>query len=453
MRVGTYSRAYDAAWQLSELVRRSDAPVFLRTLDRTQYLPRDQLRAFQVSRLRELLIYADRYVPYYTALFRDCSFDPGELSSVSDLERLPLLTRDTLRTNSASMVSTQPRRGLFENGTGGSTGSPVQFFQDDLYHAWWKANRIRTRRWFDFDRGDRIAYLWGANQDIPDWSRRARLVVALKREKWLNTFKVTPERMEAFARVLVRWRPLHIVGYSSGLEEFARFVRESGIKGIRPRSIESSAEKLWPEQRELIEEVFGAPVYDVYGSREMGFIAAECPGRAMHVLADMRVLQIVDDRGNPMTPGETGRIVVTDLTNYAMPLIRYEIGDLGVERSGSGEPCPCGRTLPRLERVVGRSHEMIRTPAGGIHSEFFSRLFYHFPGVRKFQVRQVAPDEVVIDIVRGGGFDPGRLEAVRERIAGHTDGVLRTQFRMVDAIEPTNSGKRRFVVSEIENGA
>lgn len=244
-----YSRFYDAMWELGELARRGETRKLVRELEKSQYFAPDQLETVRLERLRALLSHAARDVPYYAVLFRDRELDPGQLESIGELHRLPVLTKDLIRANSGSLLAASPRAGLFENATGGSTGSPLTFFQDAAYLSWWKAAVIRTRRWWGFNRGDKVAYLWGADRDLPAWNGRARAAVALKRQCWLNSFKVTPERLEAYAMHLRRWQPQYLIGYASSLEEFATFVDTNELTGIRPRAIESSAEQLWPEQR------------------------------------------------------------------------------------------------------------------------------------------------------------------------------------------------------------
>lgn len=178
----------------------------------------------------------------------------------------------------------------------------------------------------------------------------------------------------------------------------------------------------------------------------MGFVAAECESRKLHVLDDLRIVEIVDEEGNPSLPGKLGTIVVTDLTNYAMPLIRYDTGDLA--EAGSGGRCACGRSFSVLERISGRSAESIRTSAGLVHSEYFAHLFYGFAGVKQFLVRQVAADEITVEIVPSEGFSADQLESIRQNIVEHTEHTLRVDFRLVDEIEPTVGGKRRIVASD-----
>jgi phenylacetate-CoA ligase len=285
------------------------------------------------------------------------------------------------------------------------------------------------------------------DRDLPDSGWRKRLVLALRRERWLNAFELSTERMLEFARCLAHWQPKVIIGYASSLQLFASFLKREGLGGIHPIAIESSAEKLWDFQRELVARVFDCPVFNVYGSREFGALAAECDQQTgLHTFSDLHVIEVVSEN-RPAADGELGKILVTDLINYAMPLVRYEIGDLARPIHVG---CQCGRGFPMLSEIVGRSSDIITTPEGKfVHGEFFTHLFYGVPDVRRFQIRQRALDDIEVLIECQDELPSLLVEKLKARMADQLGPQTRLEFHHVNDIPPTRSGKHRFTISDV----
>jgi phenylacetate-CoA ligase len=443
-----YTSIYRPVWQLRAAVARSPLFRYWQELEDTQWLSQVDLERLQLARLQRLLHHAYQHVPFYRRRFEDAGLHPDHVHSLADLRRLPVLTRDDVRQHLAELVARDvPRQGLLLNATGGSTGQPVSFYQDQTYQTYKVAAKLRYRRWYGFQRGDKVAFLWGMDRDLPDSGCRKRVSLALRRERWLNSFNVSSEKMLAFAQRLASWQPKVIIGYASSLQLFASFLKENGLDEIHPLAVESSAERLWDFQRTFVEEVFDCPVFNVYGSREFGPLAAECDRHTgLHAFTDLRVIEIVRNN-QPVADGELGEVLVTNLTNFAMPLIRYQIGDLARPTSAT---CECGRGFPLLSEIVGRSSDIISTPDGHyIHGEFFTHLFYGVPGVRKFQVRQKALNDIEILIESDEELPSQFVDKLRAKITDLVGHEVRLTFRRVDNIPLTRSGKHRFTVSDV----
>jgi phenylacetate-CoA ligase len=300
-----------------------------------------------------------------------------------------------------------PREDLIRNQTGGSTGQPVTFYLSRARKCSRAAATLRHNRWAGWEVGDRAAVIWGAPQDRPAGGCRARLRGALLREPlWLDTAALDERALLEFHAALWRYRPRVIQAYARAAVLFARFLEGRGLRAYRPLSIVTSAEVLEPEDRRLLERVFGCPVFNRYGCREVSVLASECPAHTgLHVMAEGLYVEVETPAG-PAAPGQTGCILVTDLLNGAMPLIRYRIGDMGAWAKGS---CPCGRGLPRLGHVAGRVTDFLVGADGRLVSGVFLATYVvaHRPSLGQVQIWQEKAGAVTYRVRPGPGFEPG----------------------------------------------
>lgn len=363
------------------------------------------------------------------------------------LEDLPILSRRDLQEGLEALRDpTRPKDDLRLDASGGSTGEPVRFYNDQGYDVATFATENLLHGWWGVKPWHRLAVVWGDDRDDRDVPWRARLHDSLLQRIHLNAFQIDDAKLATFTRRLRDFQPEIVQGYATALEVLADYLAQHGGPKFRPKVIRSAAETLTPRQRERIESVFDQRVIDVYGSRESAGLAAQCLFGGFHVLAHGKVLEIVDDQGAPSPPGTPGRVLVTDLTNRAFGLLRYENGDVA---SWSTEPrCGCGRPYPLLERVYGRTSDFLSTPSGArIHGEWFTHLFYGRDDVARFQVRQTALDRV--EVLTEGTLTEAAaaplLAQMRERLG---EGVV-VSWQPVDAIPSTPSGKHRFTVSEV----
>jgi phenylacetate-CoA ligase len=331
--------------------------------------------------------------------------------------------------------------------TGGSTGHTLSFYHDrnSLDHI--SAITIRGDRWAGLDIGTPNARLWGAPNELKAQGRFVnRLTNRALNRLFLDCFHLSDELLADYVEKLRRYRPKVLVGYATALATMAEFIEAHNIQDLRLQSIISSAETLFDEQRQQIESAFGCKVYNRYGCREAGPLIVECEEGRMHVSADYVHLELLRN-GQPVPPGEVGEIVITPLFNYGMPLIRYQIGDMGI--AASQVPCACGRGLPLIERVLGRTSDMLVNTRGEFfHGEYFSHLFYHQPGVRQFQVVQPDPQHLIFRTVTDQNFDTNLFEKLEETILDFV-GPMEIEWRIVDEIPPLKSGKRSFTVSMV----
>jgi phenylacetate-CoA ligase len=252
--------------------------------------------------------------------------------------------------------------------------------------------------------------------------------------------------MEHFAQTLVHFQPDFIFGYTSSVYLFAQYLEKQGITIIRPKAVQTAAEKLHNFQRELIEYTFGCKVYDHYAAQEIGVMAAECPEGGLHLAAETKYLEVCNN-DQPIRLGEMGETVVTDLTNYAMPFIRYKGGDLATL---DDKVCSCGRGLLLLREVMGRIADFFRMPSGKLVSGLYWTLrMREVPGIKRFRAHQSAIDKIEVVYEIDDGFNEEILEAKRQEIIRRLNEPVSLTFRKVDQIPLTRAGKHLFITSDV----
>lgn len=422
---------------------------YVRDLERTQWCSLEELRERQLTALMALLGTAYENCPYYRSTWDRLGLDPRAVRSVEDFSRWPLLRREDILENRDEIRTTTPGIKWISKSTGGSSGTPLHF----AYNADSDDRRVaashRGYGWANAGPGTRSVFLWGVplghgtlRNRWKDWLHSR----VLYRRTTLNTFDLSEETLPVFLRRFNRAQPDALVAYVNPLFEFARGLERRGLEPHSPRSIVVGAEKLHGFQRETIERVFRAPVFETYGSREFMLIGAECEHHAgLHLTMEHLLVEVVDDEGRPTPEGEVGNVVVTDLYNIGMPFIRYVTGDRAV--AGFGQ-CACGRGLPLLREVVGRQLDMITTPDGRrVPGEFFPHLFKDHPAIRRFQVVQ---DEergfrvkLVVDETWNGDLQASITELIRRTVGE----VVEFEFELVDEIPLTGAGKLQVVVN------
>jgi phenylacetate-CoA ligase len=417
----------------------------LRELERMQWWSRSDLELWQLMRIQQLVEYAYAHVPFYRHRYQTEDIHPADIKSLDDFENLPFLTREDVKNNLDALISPDWRGKLYLSETGGSTGTPIHFFVEDSFWRWNIALEARGRRWYNVQVGDKMAWVWGAPRDMPEWSWRKRLIAGIRRQRYLNAFMMSDSRMQAFAEMLVDWQPAIIRAYPSALSLFAKFIKERGITGIRPKAIETSAEKVTEVQRQLLEDVFQCPVVDCYGSRELGAIAWECKEGNRH-LSETHYIEI-DAGGKKAQPGQMGEVVVTSLIQYAMPFIRYKNDDIAVL---GGDNCTCGRGLHILQEVVGRTHDYLITDDGQfVHGLFFAYIFRVKPEVVRYQIYQPDRKNLEVRVVCRQEIDSAWIEQVKGEIQARFGDSVNVLLQIVDRIELTPAGKHRYIISDI----
>jgi phenylacetate-CoA ligase len=422
-----------------------------RQLEESQWFSAERVAELQRNKLQRLIKFAGRNVPYYRNTFRDLGISASFDLKVDEFQEIPILTKQIIRERLDDLVSEDLcGNGLINNSTSGSTGETLRYYTDFLSVPYRKAAGIRSHSWSGWRLGDRSVSLWGAQLDekkattIRGWLHRR-----LTSQRFLSSFDLSVEKMDEYVRTIQAFKPVEIFAYPGPMERFADHCIQRGVKFPSVRSIVTSAETLWPHQREVIEQAFGVKIFNQYGCREVSQIATECEHHdGLHISAERVLLEVVDEAGAPCPPGTTGKFLITDLDNYGMPMIRYDIGDRGA--LSAVPTCECGRGLPRLKTVEGRTLDVVQAQDGRqIGGTFWTLLLRSKKAFKQFQVIQEEQDKVTIRYVPDATTEEGAFEYFVEKIKQHCGTGFGVEFEATSSIDITASGKQRLIISRL----
>jgi phenylacetate-CoA ligase len=415
---------------------------------RTQYDSAGAVQARQLAMLQVQLHHAYATVPYYRRVWQSLGLHPAAVKTLADLEQFPVLTKQDIRTHAAELRSVAYlNRPCRLKSTSGSTGVPLKIWLDEPGAQWKYGCVLRADEWSGWRLGQRVAKVWG-NPEYRHFGMKGRLMNHfVDRARYLDTINLTEERLKAFVVQLRRHRAGLIFGHAHSLYMLACALKKSGIDDIRPNGIISTAMPLHGYQRTVLEEVFGVPATNRYGCEEVSLIACECERhQGLHVAAESIFTEV--RRALPGASRTTGPLLITDLSNFAMPLIRYQIGDVVTL---SATPCPCGRGLPSFERVEGREADYVVTPAGALISgisltENFAVLIQ---GAAQVQIVQETRTHLCVRMVRDANFNSTSEQQIRDLVLNTFGPTMTYDLDFVEMIPQEPSGKYRFCVSKV----
>ncbi len=417
-----------------------------RELERSQWMSPAEFRELQSEKLARLLRHAFENVPFYQKRFDASHLDVRSADPLDQLKRLPLLSKQEIREAGESIVWRGAPGGLASRSTGGSSGQPLTFYLDRRRAAYDQAARIRSHRWFKVELGECEVLLWGSPIERSRTDRVRELRDSVLNQHLLDAFQMSEPRLDAYLDKWDRLKPTALFGYPSSIALFARHAQRRNriLDTSRLRAIFVTGEVCYPHDRKEIEAHFGVPVADGYGSREAGFIAHQCSQGGMHITAENVIVEIIRD-GQPAPAGETGEIIVTHLDAYGMPFIRYQTGDIGRLRAGR---CRCGRGLPLMDVIQGRSTDFLVLPDGTIkHALSIIYPLREMAGVEKFRVTQAEDMGVTVEVVAERSAPAVTVEGVSRRVRPVIGHDVSLDVQLVDRIDELASGKFRYVVS------
>jgi phenylacetate-CoA ligase len=416
-------------------------------LEQTQWWPAEQLAAHQWEQLRIVLRHAAETVPFYRERLGAAGIDPAGCDDAA-FRRLPLLTRSDVQSQGEALLSSRvpPEHGRVARGeTSGSTGKPIRFYGTELSQLFWRAFTLRDHLWHQRDLSGTLAAIrikvedqrgrgWGPATD------------SAFETGWCATLDIRTD-IDRQLSWLREQDPDYLITHPSTLRALVLRARELGFKPGRLRQVRTFAESLPADLRQLCREIWNVKLVDMYTCEEAGYIALQCPVHEQyHVQAESLIVEILDDRGNPCKEGEPGKVVITTLHNFAMPLVRYELGDY----AEAGLACPCGRGLPVIKRIMGRARNVLMLPDG-------RRYFPSFPAeawasiapIRQLQVVQKSLTEIEVRLVIERVLTPDeeqRLTAAFQRTLGYPFTI---RFAYVENIARSGGFKFEDFVSEL----
>ncbi len=432
-----------ALWERSAYLRH------IQYLNRNQYKDAAKTKEEQQQKLSRLIEHAYANSPYYRDIFSGVGSSTAEV--VDKFTHIPLLQKSDIRKNKERLCAVNfSKEKLIPKKTSGSTGVSLELYMDVDCSEWRRAVAFFRNGWTGWRLGEKTAAVWGNPPPAQNWRAFLRNTL-LERCIYLDTLGMTEEDMRAFFVQLQKYRPTLLMGHAYSLYYFARFVeKQPRPLDISIKGIISTAMMLHPWQRETIEKVFQCRIFERYGCEEVSLIASECEQhRGMHVNTDSLIVEFLKDDGQRAREGEEATVVVTDLMNYGMPIIRYKIGDRAVY---SNAPCPCGRKTPLITKVTGRDADFVLTPERKIISgiSLTENFSLKVPGVEQMQIEQNTLERLKIKIVRDKAFNDDSTRLLRDLCQKTFGTVMRCDIEYVDKIPQEKSGKYRFVISHLK---
>lgn len=411
----------------------------------------ERWRAFTAEKLAAQLRNAAENVPYYREMWQRRRA-AGDGSPVEDIANWPVLRKEELRRQPERFLRDDAKPSqLFRLSTSGTTGTPVTTWRDKAaMRAWYALMEARWRRWYGVTRDDPWAML-GGQEVVPVEQEKPPFWVwnAAGKQLYMSNLHVKRANAPAYLEAMRHHAVVHAYAYSSSLAELARYVVEDGLDAPRLKVAVTNAEPLLPWQREVVSQAFGCPARESYGMSEAVAGASECEHGVLHLWPEAGVVEVLaDDSDEPAPPGTPGRLVVTGLLNASMPLVRYEVGDRGAVVEDAGR-CACGRDMPRLTTLEGRSSDNLLT-ADGRRVFWVNPVFYDLP-VHEAQVVQEDLLRIVVNLVPAAGFGDEHESAIAAGLRRRL-GDVEVEVRRLDAIPRGPNGKFRPVVSHLTGG-
>ncbi|MCP4402610.1 MAG: phenylacetate--CoA ligase family protein [bacterium] len=413
----------------------------LKQLMKSQWLRTSQIEEIQQKKLQELLQHAYKNVPYYRQLFDATGVKPDEIKTPADLPAIPITTKSHLRSLPEEQIIAKnvDIKNCVKERTSGSSGMPFSFFFTQKDNDLRPLLDLRILLANGYKLRDTIIGIADSRHAVEKkhWFQH----IGLMRKEHVPILTPVEEQIEKIQRM----RPDIIWSFTSDLVLIANRMIDENIKDIHPKAVYTMAEFLDQNRRNLLTSVFGVAPFDCYGSAECGAIAWECHKRAgYHMNTDMLVVECIKD-GRQVQPGESGELIVTNLHSYAMPFIRYSVGDIGVL---SDTRCPCGRGLPMLSVIEGRRIDCIVLPDGkSISPYLLTCAIEDIPGILRYQIIQQENKEITVNFIKGEDFSPGTIGQIKEQCRGVLGDDVAVLPVVTETLRYDKSGKFRVVIS------
>lgn len=445
-------KVFELFFPLHHWVISYNAVKYYHDLKRSQWLEPKEMKKYQEKKLRQLITHVYYHVPFYRDTFNCLNLRPEDIQTIDDLRKLPIIDKQVVRENMllGMLSDSHDKSKILKVTTSGSTGEPFVIFAEkkQLEMRW--AATLRSMEWTGYEFGDHQIRLWHKHLGMKTTEVYKELLDAwFCRRRFIPAYEISEDNLNLFVQNVMKFRPVLLDGYAESYNLISQYLRHNNYTGHKPKGIMSSGQTLSRQSRQRIEQAFDCKVYDKYGAREFaGGVAYQCGEQdGYHIVAECNIVEIIKD-GRPALPGEMGEIIITELNNYAMPLIRYKLGDVAIAVDQKKQ-CACGRGLPLMGEVQGRIQAIIvGTNKQLIPGTFFARLFADYDyAIRQFQVVQTKFGEITIKIVKANLYQDNILEHVTGEIKKHIGEDIKINIEFVEVVPLGITGKRHHSVS------
>lgn len=447
--------AQQVGFPLQDRIMQTNISGTLKFLRESQYWDRSRLEEYRLTKLKELIESAFDHIPYYSRLFRSIGLNPGDIKTLDDIKRIPVLTKKIMREEGDNLLVPCSDMKYVKTGkTGGTTGVPVKVYKDVRSRSFTWASYYRWYEWMGLEVGDRTCTLWGT-RSVLSMSRAKKLRDTfrnfLQNKKDINSFNMNDIDLERIYKKIKRFKPKILKGYTSALLLLADYIEKNSLSNINPMAISTTSEMLLPHDRVFLEKVFNAPVFDQYGCGEVSAISYECSKHCgLHINQEHVLCEILDENDR-VVYNKPGRVIVTDLDNYIMPVIRFDTGDTA---SIFTRECTCGVTFPLMSSISGRSADTIILKNGSkVHGVFFTDILFEL-GIMtdkfsRFQVHQITPGKINFILENNQAIDNKIIIALKNALSRFFDDV---NIMVIDHIPNGENGKFRYILNESTSG-
>ncbi|ODS41480.1 MAG: hypothetical protein A7315_05995, partial [Candidatus Altiarchaeales archaeon WOR_SM1_79] len=405
------------------------------------------------EKLKKILLHAYNNVPYYHKVLPNAGVIRNGEVDLKNFDKIPVLTKDIIRAEGENLYSRDyKKRKPYENTSGGSTGEPVKLIQDKKYNEWNIATKIYFNQILGKDIGEKEIKFWGSDRDIIEGTigLKEEIINYLYNRKFFNSYNLNNNSINKLINLHNTFKPQCYWSYTDGMFEFSKIIINRNVKLYTPKFIITSINPLYDNIRETIEKALRCPVYDQYGSREVGPIACQCKEKnVLHIFPWFNFVEVLDDNYKKVGFGKEGKLFITNLRNYSMPLIRYDIGDIAI--SAEYPKCKCGRNFFSLKKILGRTLGYFKKRDGSlIHSHFIVQQLFFKDWIKRFQIIQDNFDNIIIRIEKRGEPDRKELDDIVKKTRILIGKNCKVEFEFVDEILPSKSGKYLYTICEVE---
>jgi phenylacetate-CoA ligase len=420
---------------------------YIKRIENDYYLSKKNIVSLQLKKLKYTIKEAATHVPYYRDLFQHEKLKIEDIKEIKDIEKIPMLDKKTIKENPERFINEKyNKKKLYCINTSGTTGTPIKIFYNSDVRQLNYAFYDRFLDKYGLSKNHKIATFGGrilmdpAQKEPPFWR-----CSYLQKNTLFSSYHLTDKNIPYYIEKLKNLQPKYIDSYPSCIYTIAKYMAEKKISGENiTQGIVTSAETLFPEQRKVIEKVFGVKVADQYGCTEMCVFAGQCKEGNYHIGMDYGIVEFLNERNKSATSGEEAELVCTGFVNYVMPLIRYRIGDKGIFTK---KQCNCGCKFDIIKQLTGRIDDMIVTPDGRKVSRFGSVL-YKLP-VNEVQYVQEERNSLIVNIVKGNGYDHNTEKIIKKELRNRLGDQLFLNFKYLEKIPREKRGKLKTIISKL----